>query len=80
MTSPSGPAITLLLVVWGEGRDAAATFHLKTVEHRTAVYYIQHGTTGLQSGEDLEDKRHGTSGSEGQVMAGQWEELKGDAI
>lgn len=59
----------MISLVWGEGRDPA-TFHLKTVEHGTAVHHIQHGTTGLQAGEDLEDKGHGRPGSEGQVMIG----------
>lgn len=80
MASPSGLAI--FLIVWGQGKDATATFHLKTVEHGTAVHHIQHGTTGLQAGEDLEDKGHARPGSECQVRTGggAWEQPEGVAI
>lgn len=45
------------LIMW-ESRDLA-TFHPQPVEHGAAVHHIQHGATGPQAGEDLEDKDGG---------------------
>lgn len=65
------PSLKRPLTVLGEGRGAQGgqghtTFHLQTVEHRTAVHHVQHGTAGPQAGEDLEDKSHLRLGSGGQ--------------
>lgn len=52
---------TLFLMMWEEEAEASgaagvATFHLQAVEHGAVVHHVQHGTTGLQAGKDLEDR------------------------